>query len=123
MRTVKPKRLTERQFQGAVIELAKWYGWLVFHPLPVENTKGVWRTATAGDTGFPDLVLAHSTRGLIIAELKTSIGKTSETQELWLETLKMAGAESYVWRPAHWPAIELRLSGRTRKIEGMEQTK
>lgn len=120
MKSVKPLKITERQFQTAIIELAKWYGWLVFHPLPVENTKGVWRTAVAGDTGFPDLVLAHSTRGLIIAELKTGLGRTSEKQELWLDTLKMSGTESYVWRPADWPAIELRLSGRSRKIEGLK---
>jgi len=121
MKPARPFQVTERQFQSAIIELAKWYGWLVFHPLPVENSKGVWRTAVAGDTGFPDLVLAHSTRGLIIAELKTGLGRTTEKQDLWLDTLRMAGAESYVWRPGHWPAIELRLSGRSTKIEGMNQ--
>ncbi len=113
-----PKRLdlrlkiTERQFQAAVIELAKWHGWMVFHPMPVQNTKGVWRTAIAGDRGFPDLVLAHSTRGLILAELKTGTGRVAEEQQVWIDTLLMAGAETYVWRPKDLPSIEARLRAR-----------
>ena len=104
-------KITEKQFQAAVVKLAKWYGWKVFHPMPVENSRGIWRTAIAGDTGFPDLVLAHATRGLIIAELKTATGRTSEKQAEWIDTLLMAGAEVYIWRPRDFPAIELRLGG------------
>jgi len=107
-------KITEKQFQAAVVRLAKWYGWKVFHPMPVENSRGIWRTAMAGDTGFPDLVLAHSTRGLIIAELKTATGRTSEKQAEWIDTLLMAGAEVYIWRPRDFPAIELRLGGMER---------
>jgi len=93
-------KINERQFQAAIIELAKWQGWKVFHPLPAQNGRGQWRTAQAGDIGFPDLVLAHPKRGVIFAELKTAIGKLSDTQQNWLATLKQAGAEVYVWRPA-----------------------
>ena len=64
-------KVNERQFQAAVIELAKWQGWKVFHPLPAQNDRGQWRTATQGDIGFPDLVLVHPERGVIFAELKT----------------------------------------------------
>jgi hypothetical protein len=105
-------KITERQFQATVIEIAKWHGWLVFHPMPVQNTKGVWRTAVAGNIGFPDLVLAHSTRGLILAELKTGIGRVSADQQLWIDTLLLAGAETYVWRPKDLPEIQQRLKGR-----------
>lgn len=105
-------KVTEKQFQSTVIQLAKWHGWMVFHPMPVQNTKGIWRTAVAGDVGFPDLVMAHSTRGLIIAELKTGTGRISEDQHVWLDTLLMAGAETYVWRPKDLPAIERRLATR-----------
>lgn len=105
-------KITERQLQSTVIGLAKWYGWLVFHPMPVQNTKGIWRTAIAGDKGFPDLVLAHSTRGLILAELKTGTGRVAEDQQVWIDTLTMAGAEAYVWRPKDLSAIEARLRGR-----------
>jgi len=106
-------KITEKQFQSTVVEIAKWYGWLVFHPMPVQNTKGVWRTAVAGHIGFPDLVLAHSTRGLILAELKTGTGRLSVDQQLWIDTLVLAGAETYVWRPKDLRDIEQRLKGRS----------
>ena len=60
-------KINERQFQAAIIELAKWNGWKVFHPLPAQNARGAWRTAQAGDIGFPDLVLVHPERGVIFA--------------------------------------------------------
>jgi len=84
-------KINERQFQAAIIELAKWNGWKVFHPLPAQNARGGWRTAQAGDIGFPDLVLVHPERGVIFAELKT------------------AGAEAYVWRPRDIDYIKDRL--------------
>jgi len=92
-------RIGEAQLQGAIIELAKWHGWLVFHPLPVQNQSGRWRTALQGDRGFPDLVLAHKDRGVIFVELKSTIGRVSDFQQLWIDTLRQAGAEVYVWRP------------------------
>lgn len=93
-------KVSEAAFQQVVIDVARWHGWKVFHPLPAQNARGRWRTAQAGDTGFPDLVLAHPKRGVIFAELKSAIGKLSDRQQAWLDTLKQAGAEVYVWRPA-----------------------
>jgi len=92
-------KVSEAAFQQVVIDVARWHGWKVFHPLPAQNARGRWRTAQAGDTGFPDLVLAHPKRGVIFAELKSAIGKLSDRQQAWLDTLKQAGAEVYVWRP------------------------
>jgi hypothetical protein len=93
-------KVSEAAFQQVVIDVARWHGWKVFHPLPAQNARGRWRTAQAGDTGFPDLVLAHPTRGVIFAELKSAIGKLSDRQQAWIDTLRQAGAEVYVWRPA-----------------------
>ena len=107
-------KINERQFQAAIIELAKWNGWLVFHPLPAQNARGTWRTAQAGDVGFPDLVLVHKERGVIFAELKTAIGRLSEAQTNWIETLYLAGAEAHVWRPSDIQTIRLRLEGKTK---------
>lgn len=92
-------KVSEKQLQAAIIELAKWEGWLVFHAMPVQNSSGRWRTAVQGDIGFPDLVLAHKERGVMFVELKTTVGRISEYQQLWIDTLKQAGAEVYVWRP------------------------
>ena len=103
-------KINERQFQAAVVELAKWQGWTVFHPLPAQNERGQWRTATQGDIGFPDLVLVHPERGVIFAELKTAIGKLSDAQNDWLMCLHAAGAEAYVWRPRDINDIKDRLT-------------
>lgn len=92
-------KVSEKQLQAAIIELAKWEGWMVFHAMPVQNSSGRWRTAVQGDIGFPDLVLAHKERGVMFVELKTSVGRISEYQQLWIDTLKQGGAEVYVWRP------------------------
>ena len=105
-------KINERQFQAAILELARWQGWKVFHPLPAQNDRGQWRTATQGDIGFPDLVLVHPERGVIFAELKTSIGRATPDQKLSLETLTAAGVEAYLWRPIDIQAIRTRL-GRT----------
>ena len=92
--------MTEAEFQTAVVELAKWTGWLVFHDYDS-------RRNTAG---FPDLVLAHPQRGVLFCELKTDKGRVTAAQQRWLDTLTAAGAETYVWRPDDWPAIRDRLT-------------
>jgi hypothetical protein len=102
-------KISERAFQETVLQLAMMTGWKVNHQLPAQNAAGRWRTATQGHAGFPDLVLAHPTRGVIFAELKSAIGRVSETQRAWLDTLEQAGAEAYVWRPTDMPYIQQRL--------------
>jgi hypothetical protein len=104
-----PFKISERAFQQAVVTLATMTGWLVYHPLPAMNSRGHWRTPTQGHTGFPDLVLAHPKRGVLFVELKSAIGRVSESQRNWLDTLELAGAEAYVWRPTDMPAIKARL--------------
>lgn len=44
-------------------------------------------------------MLVKDTR-LIFAELKKETGKTTPEQDEWLEALRIAGAEVYVWRPS-----------------------
>ena len=102
-------KMSERAFQQAVLELAMLTGWKVNHQMPAQNGAGRWRTPTQGHIGFPDLVLAHPTKGLIFAELKSAIGRVSEAQRSWLDTLELAGVEAYVWRPTDLPFIKTRL--------------
>jgi hypothetical protein len=102
-------KVNEKDFQHLVFQLALWTGWRVNHQLPAQNAAGRWRTATQGHAGFPDLVLAHPTRGVIFAELKSATGRVSESQRAWLDTLEQAGAEAYVWRPTDWEFIKQRL--------------
>lgn len=85
--------VSEKNFQEAVIELAKRNCWKWYHTF--DSRKSV--------SGFPDLVLVRDR--VVWAELKSTHGKTDAAQETWLEVLRGAGQEVYVWRPADWPAI------------------
>jgi hypothetical protein len=104
--------MKESYFQSQVIMLARLHGWLVMHTRAVEIRPGVWKTPLQGHAGYPDLTLAHKTRGVIFAELKSDIGRLSEKQELWLSTLNDAGMEHHVWRPKDIQAISDRLARR-----------
>ena len=87
--------ISEKQFQAQVVELAQLFGWLVYH------TYDSRRSAH----GFPDLVLVRGERVLFV-ELKRQDGKATPKQRVWLEALKAAGQEVYLWRPSDWDALE-----------------
>lgn len=97
--------MTEAEFQRNVIQLAGIFGWHVAHFRPA-RTKHGWRTAMAGDPGYPDLTLARRGR-VITAELKSDTGKVTPDQQAWLDALagnpaavrEAPGIEVYVWRP------------------------
>jgi len=97
--------MTEREFQRAVVELARLMGWRVHHTRPALTQRGRWLTPIQGDAGFPDLVLCRPPR-LILAELKRVGGKPTAEQRGWLEALQAcAGVECYLWTPADWDAV------------------
>jgi hypothetical protein len=102
----------ESYFQSQVIMLAKLHGWLVMHTRAVEIRPGVWKTPLQGHAGFPDLVLAHETKGVLFAELKADKNsRLSDMQKVWLQTLKEANMEVYVWRPKDIDTISRILAG------------
>jgi hypothetical protein len=47
-------------------------------------------------------------------ELKSDTGRVSAPQTSWIEELKAAGVDAYIWRPKYWPEIEARLARRNR---------
>lgn len=105
--------MSERDLQKAIIELCHRLGMEVAHFGPAMTRDGSWLTAgTSGATGFPDLVICGRGR-LLLAELKSAKGRPSERQLMWLDRLRKAGCEVYVWRPADWSsgAIEAALKG------------
>jgi hypothetical protein len=101
----------EKVWQTEVVATAHAYGWLVYHPLPSMNRRGRWGTHQIGDTGFPDLMMAHHRHGVLFVELKTNAGRLSVAQQRWLDTLHSGGAETHVWRPRDRAEMKLRLMG------------
>ena len=104
-----PRKSDEADFQAAVVQMAALFGWLVQHSRPAK-VGDKWMTAITGDVGFPDLVLAHPSKGLVFAELKSATGKLAPAQERWRDALQGAGAEWYLWRPDDLKPIMRRLS-------------
>jgi hypothetical protein len=102
----------ERDFQKAVIQLARMAGWRVAHFRVSKSDKG-WRTPVAADgAGFPDLCMVKGDR-LVFAELKSATGTVSSEQQVWLDQLKQTSAEVHLWRPDDWPVIVKTLAGKT----------
>ena len=99
--------ITEAAFLQQVKSLAQIHGWTFHHSTPTQTAKGRW--LTSGSTGFPDIVMAHKTKGVIFAELKTTTGKTTLAQDDWLERLN-PHAECYLWRPTDLDFIAQRLA-------------
>lgn len=95
LRGFKPPRATEAGFLRQVQDLAKIFGWTAYHP-----ALSKW-----SERGFPDLTLVRPPR-VVLAELKTDIGKTTHDQDRWLGLLRSCpGVETYLWRPADFDAI------------------
>jgi hypothetical protein len=92
--------LPEGRFLAQVKTLAKQHGWLVYHT----------HDSRRSDEGFPDMVMVGPD-AVIFAELKTTTGKLTAHQALWLELLRHTGrVEAYLWRPQDWPVIQARLA-------------
>lgn len=92
--------MTEKAFMAQVIQLARLYGYLVYH------THDSRRSAA----GFPDLTLARlegEELRVIFAELKTDTGALTREQQEWANVLMHArgGVEYHLWRPADLDAI------------------
>jgi hypothetical protein len=97
--------ITEDQFLGQVLQLARIFKWRTAHFRPAKTAHG-WRTAVQGDgKGFPDLVLTRPTR-VVFAELKAAKGKLRPEQTEWIDALTACpGVETHVWRPADLDTI------------------
>ena len=93
-------RVSEADFQAAVMEYAQLRGWLVFHDH--DSRKNL--------PGLPDLILTRPGR-LIFAELKVARRRLRPEQQAWLETLStVPGVETFLWRwPKSWELIEATL--------------
>ena len=83
--------MTEAELQDAIVELAGWRGWELYHTYDARRSR----------PGFPDLTLWKRER-LLFVELKSKGGRLTMTQERTLQGLHGTAAEVYIWRPAQW---------------------
>lgn len=92
--------MTERDLQDWVVSAAHLLGWRAYHARAA-RTKDGWRTAGSYDSqGFPDLCLVRDR--IVFAELKVGYRKATPEQTGWLEALRTAGAEAFLWTDADW---------------------
>lgn len=84
---------TERQWQDLVRETAVMNHWLIYHT----------HDSRRSDKGFPDLTLAR-TGFLLFLELKTSSGRVTPEQQVWIDTLNSiyGPVKAMIARPRDW---------------------
>lgn len=99
--------MSETEFSDAVAQLAQSCGWTVAHFRSAHLAKGGYATPVQYDgKGFPDLVLVHPDRKLVLfRELKAVTGKLSPDQKRWALALNKAEADWATWWPSDWPEI------------------
>lgn len=88
------RHVSEQAWMRQVIDAARLLGWTAYHTYDSRRST----------QGFPDLVLVRDR--VIFAELKVAGGRVSHYQRRWLELLRRAGAETYIWYPDDWPKVE-----------------
>ncbi|MDQ3671099.1 MAG: VRR-NUC domain-containing protein [Actinomycetota bacterium] len=107
--------MSERELQDWIVATARLLGWRIFHARAARTAAG-WRTAISYDgAGFPDLVLARER--VIYSEIKLERGRLRPEQVVWLDVLREAGQEVYVWRPADWTSGEVENVLRSVRVE------
>jgi hypothetical protein len=101
-----PKRteVSEREFERAVLDTLRLFGWRFCHFRPARTNRG-WRTPLSGDPGFPDIVAVRGNHVLWL-ELKAENGRLGDEQARWLAALGVAGQEVHCFRPSDWDVLE-----------------
>lgn len=84
---------SETEFQEEFVSLFKGLGWKGYHPF--NSRKSV--------AGYPDWTLVRDR--VVWIELKTEEGDASADQLNWIDDLKKAGGEVYLFRPSDWSEI------------------
>ena len=94
--------MTEAKWQQQVINLAKVYGFRVYHT----------RYSIGSDAGWPDITLVKSGRKPIFLELKSERGNASLDQLIWIAALNDTGhAVAMVAKPSDWDTVVSLLQG------------
>jgi hypothetical protein len=107
-------KMTEKEWQNQVLELAKLLGWkrAHFRTVRVQRKNGSVYYETpvqANGKGFPDLIMVRGNR-LIAAELKRDGEKLEPDQEEWARVLRNTPVEVYAWCPSDFELVQQILS-------------
>jgi hypothetical protein len=102
--------LSETEFQEQVVTLARMMRWRTMH---VRRTIGKGRRWTTGTSvnGWPDLTLWRPGQFLMTELKKDGENPTPEQLEI-LHSLRQAGVDARLWRPADWDEVQATLTGR-----------
>jgi hypothetical protein len=107
----RPRSLPEKVFLAWVIDLCHTWQWRVYHTYDSRRSH----------PGFPDLVAVRQRR-LIFAELKSSQGRVTATQNEWHEALaQIPGIEVYLWYPQMSTAIAACLAPEALRLQAQQQ--
>ena len=87
--------MNEKEFQGNVVELCHYLGYLTYHTFDSRRS----------EPGWPDLVIIGRNRALF-RELKTRKGKLTATQLKWGGAMIAAGLDWSVWYPDQMEQIK-----------------
>ena len=87
--------MTEKELQKNVIDAYKKLNWEGYH---------TWMSAHSA-SGFPDWVFIRER--VFFAELKRQDREPTLRQQKWIDALRAAGQEVYVWKPENWFSGEI----------------
>ena len=83
--------MSEMELQQAIIDYAEMRSYRVYHT----------HDSRRSQPGYPDLHLVRGDRSIFV-ELKREGKSPTAEQSAWLEALREAGHETYVWWPQQW---------------------
>jgi hypothetical protein len=101
---------SETDFEKRLVGCAQSLGWVVMavrRNVSIQRADGSVHHATPwlyDGEGWLDLTFVRER--VFFAELKSEKGRIRPAQQVWLDRLKAAGQECYLWRPSDWPQIE-----------------
>ena len=104
----KDNLISEKDLDRYVKDLAKVYGWSLYHQVDSVFCPTCRKPSFSkkDGPGFPDLVMSHPNGRLIFVELKSQKGTLRPGQPEWLQLLHRGkGREVYLWRPSDMDTI------------------
>lgn len=101
--------MTEDELFEGITQALTIAGWRWSH---IRDSRGI----TVGDSGLPDIIAVHPTRGLVLAwELKGTNGKPTGDQVAWIAGMSAPGVklDARILYPGHYDRALAFITGKT----------